>query len=97
MSKPLNPPRKLFNNVAKFRMSVGLSQSLLAYRVGVNRSNIFKIENGLVIPSVLTALRIAECLKVSVHDLFTLENIQVLTEAEKFDLYVEEILNETKM
>ncbi|HYD35811.1 MAG TPA: helix-turn-helix domain-containing protein [Vitreimonas sp.] len=92
MKNPSLHPVKLYNNVAKFRKSIGVSQLTLAFHIGISRQNVYDIEKGLVVPSVLTALKIAHYLDASVYDLFSLEKTNVLTESEKFDLELKEML-----
>ena len=88
------PPRqvKLNNHVGKFRRYRQYPQVTLAERVGISRSNLCKIEQRQVVPSVLTALRLAEYLEVPIQELFTLKETKVLTEAEKFDLEIQKLL-----
>ncbi|MBT7223320.1 MAG: helix-turn-helix domain-containing protein [Marinovum sp.] len=44
----------------------------MADQVRVSRKTINTIENGVFVPSTVLALRLAQHLKVSVHDLFEL-------------------------
>ncbi len=55
------------------RSAQGLTQAELATRCGVSRKTINTIENSVFVPSTLLALKIAQELEVSVHDLFELE------------------------
>ena len=87
---------KLFNNVAKFRDEHNFPPTALAHRVGINRSTLFRIEQGQVIPSVLIALRLAKYLDTPVGKLFTLEETKVLTEEEEFDEYLKDIVKKAR-
>lgn len=61
------------NEVHKFRKSIKLTQEELAKKVGVTRQTIISIEQGKYIASLPLALKIAEVFKVSVEDIFFLE------------------------
>lgn len=63
----------LCNNLKKLRAERGLTQAELAQRAQVSRKTINTIENNVFIPSTLLALRIAQVLQVSVHDIFQLD------------------------
>lgn len=58
------------NRVAELRRRRGWSQRELARRVGVSRAGLGAIETGEVVPSVATALRLAEVLGCTVEELF---------------------------
>jgi putative transcriptional regulator len=61
-------------NLRRFRFERGeLSQQQLAEMVSVSRQTIVSIEKGNYAPSVKLALLLAEVLKTSVEELFTLE------------------------
>jgi len=61
-------------NLRRFRFERGeLSQQQLADMVSVSRQTIVSIEKGNYAPSVKLALLLAEVLKTSVEELFTLE------------------------
>lgn len=66
-----NHPR-LTNRLAERRSAVGWTQGELAERVSVSRKSVNTIENGVFIPSTVLALKLAEVLDCSVHDLFSL-------------------------
>lgn len=55
------------------RRAAGLTQADLAEAAGVSRKTINTVENGVFVPSTLLALRLAQVLGCSVHDLFELE------------------------
>lgn len=58
--------------VKEFRNKKGLTQEELAERVGVRRETIVFLEQGKYSPSLRLALKIAEELKMSVNELFSL-------------------------
>lgn len=62
------------NNIAKFRKEKGLSQQELADAIAVSRKTISTVETGRFIPSVIIALKIAAQFKLSVEQLFTLDD-----------------------
>ncbi|WP_223702338.1 helix-turn-helix transcriptional regulator [Sutcliffiella deserti] len=63
----------LQNRVKELRARYGFSQSELGNRVGVTRQTISFIEKGEFSPSITLSLRLAKHLKVSVEELFWLE------------------------
>ncbi|MBL4812818.1 MAG: helix-turn-helix domain-containing protein [Rhodobacteraceae bacterium] len=65
---------KLRTNLPAHRKAAGLTQAQMAEAVGVSRKTINTIENRVFVPSTLLALKLARALKVSVHDLFELED-----------------------
>jgi DNA-binding XRE family transcriptional regulator len=81
----------LHNQVGAVRRRVGFPQLALAERLEIHRSNLYRIESGQVVPSVLLALLIAKYLSTPLQELFSLEEIKVLTEREKFLLKMKEI------
>lgn len=56
--------------IASLRRARGWSQGELARRIGVSRAGIGAIETGRAVPSVATALRLAQALGCSVESLF---------------------------
>jgi putative transcriptional regulator len=50
-----------------------MTQADLAEAAGVSRKTINTVENGVFVPSTVLALRLAQVLGCSVHDLFELE------------------------
>jgi len=70
---------RLFNDTRTRRIAKSLTQEELAGLVGVSRQTIWQIETGQTEPSIRLALRIAEALDVSVHDLFSLvpRNVEI--------------------
>ncbi len=63
---------ELVNHLREFRTQRNLTQATLAEQVGVSRKTINTIENSIYVPSTLLALKLARQLKVSVHDLFVI-------------------------
>lgn len=66
----------LVNHLAAFRKEAGLTQAQLAEAAGVSRKTINTIENRIFVPSTVLALKVAQVLNVSVHDLFELDEDQ---------------------
>ena len=64
---------ELANRLKDFRIAAGLTQAELADRIMVTRKTINTIENGVFAPSVILALRLAQCLSCTVEDLFELK------------------------
>jgi putative transcriptional regulator len=64
-------PERLANRLRAEREFRGWTQAELAARVGVSRKTINTIENGVFVPSTLTALKIAESLERTVEQLFS--------------------------
>ena len=62
---------RLANRLRAEREARGWTQAELAARVGVSRKTINTIENGVFIPSTLTALKIAESFERPVEELFS--------------------------
>lgn len=58
------------NNLVKFRKLKGMSQTELSEEANVGRTTIYLIEKGKTNPSVSTAKKIAEALKVDVKEIF---------------------------
>ena len=64
--------KNLKNNLEKTRRSVGLTQQELSENAGVSRKSINALENGIYIPSITLALKIARTLNCKGEDLFEL-------------------------
>ena len=60
------------NKVHTLRTKVGMTQEMLAEKVGVTRQTIIAIEKGNYAPSVLLALKLASVFSVTVESLFTI-------------------------
>tara|TARA_B100001287_G_C22245325_1_gene327882 strand:- start:218 stop:430 length:213 start_codon:yes stop_codon:yes gene_type:complete len=63
---------KIINNLKTLRKASGLIQQGLSERAGVSRKSINAIENGIYIPTILLALKIAKTLGCPVEDVFQL-------------------------
>ncbi len=63
----------LLTSLKDKRTAAGLTQAQLAEQVGVSRKTINTIENRVFVPSTVLALKLADVLGVSVHDIFQLE------------------------
>ena len=64
----------LSNRLHHLRSERGLTQAALAEMVGVSRKTINTVENGVFVPSVLLALRLARALGCPVEAIFSLED-----------------------
>jgi putative transcriptional regulator len=60
----------LKNSVQTKRKAMGMTQEDLAVAIGVTRQTIISIEKGNYVPSVLLALKIADCFKVQLEEVF---------------------------
>jgi DNA-binding XRE family transcriptional regulator len=66
---------ELHCHIIHYRIIAGFPALALADRVGISRSNLYRIERNLVTPSISTVFKIAKVLRVRVDDLFTLEEM----------------------
>ena len=66
---------KLENRIHVFRAEHRMSQSDLAYEIGVSRKTISTIEVGKFVPSTIIALKIAKYFKVPVEEIFWLKEL----------------------
>lgn len=80
MKKLIPKNIKLYNHVARVRKAQNFPPSVLAERVGINRSTLYKIEQGQVVPSVLIALKLGRYLHTALEELFSLEENKIMTE-----------------
>lgn len=62
----------LVNHLKQWRTAKNLTQAELAELIGVSRKTINTVENGVFVPSVLLALKLARQLGASVESLFHL-------------------------
>lgn len=61
-------------NTLKVQRAIhNLTQDELAIAIGVSRQTINSIEKNRYVPSTVLALKLAKVLKVTVHELFSLE------------------------
>jgi putative transcriptional regulator len=65
--------RKTGNNLKKIRKNMRISQEEVARRCGIAFSTYARIENGKELPSIVTALLIADALNESIEKLFFLK------------------------
>jgi transcriptional regulator with XRE-family HTH domain len=63
----------LGKRIRELRMEKGWSQQELAYRIGMEKSNLSVIENGKSNPQILTLARIAGILEVQPQELLAFE------------------------
>lgn len=61
--------QKLGRNIRKLRKDIGLTQEQLAYEAEIDRSYMGAIERGERNISLLTLMKIAQCLKVDITEL----------------------------
>jgi putative transcriptional regulator len=66
--------QRLRNTIKTQRAKLNFTQEQLAERVKVSRKTINTIENGRFIPSTVLALQLSRALRVSVEDLFQLDD-----------------------
>ncbi|MEN9561204.1 MAG: hypothetical protein RIQ56_477 [Candidatus Parcubacteria bacterium] len=64
---------KICNRVLELRTKAQMTQEDLAKRIGASRQTVIAIEKGNYSPSVLLALKIAECFKMPVERVFFIE------------------------
>lgn len=62
----------LSNRIREFREAQGWTQLQLANRTGLSRKTVNTVENGVFVPSVIVALKLARALGTSVEALFAL-------------------------
>lgn len=65
-----DPNRKFGQQLRKVRQAKGLSQEVLAHEVGVARSYLWRIEQGLANPTISIVGKLAQGLKVPLKELF---------------------------
>ncbi|WP_304236369.1 helix-turn-helix transcriptional regulator [Jiulongibacter sediminis] len=63
------------NSIKVERAKNDFTQADLAEKVGVSRQTINSIEKGRFVPSTILALKMAEVFKISVHEIFSLEEV----------------------
>lgn len=64
------------NNVRRIRLESGLTQEQLANELGVEISQISRIERGVINTSVTTLYSISKTLKIEVSEFFAFNNIE---------------------
>jgi len=70
------------NRLAELRKKHGLSQAELAKQVGITRQAVYAIEANQYLPSTQISLQLAEVLDCAVEDLFSLQENEVIVDAE---------------
>ncbi|MDR4983547.1 helix-turn-helix transcriptional regulator [Bacillus cereus] len=58
------------NSLSQSRKNAGMSQEILAKKVGITRQYLSEIENRKKQPSVIIAVKIAKALNTRVEDIF---------------------------
>ena len=61
---------KLGVKIKALREAIGLDQKAFAFECGIGRTQLYMIENGKTNPRLLTLLKIAQGLEVSLETLF---------------------------
>ncbi|MBI3565897.1 MAG: helix-turn-helix transcriptional regulator [Elusimicrobia bacterium] len=61
------------NKVRELRTTAGLTQEALGQKVGVSRVTINCLENGVYLPSIELAFRLARFFQKPIEDIFSLE------------------------
>ena len=76
MSAEQHPPRTIeqvrqdiARNLRKYRTLRGIAQETLAFEADVDRTMVSKIERAVTNPSVITLLKLANSLQISLSDL----------------------------
>ncbi|HWQ45229.1 MAG TPA: helix-turn-helix transcriptional regulator [Longilinea sp.] len=70
------PESRLHNSIKVQRAKHDLTQEQLADRIGVTRKTINTIETGKYVPSTVLALRLARVFRISVEELFQLDETE---------------------
>ena len=68
----------LNNHLKEYRAKINVNQTEMGVLVGVSRQTISQIERGDYSPSVTLALKIAKIFNVSVEDIFSYEEDEVI-------------------
>lgn len=69
----LNFVKMLGKNIVRLRKNMNLSQAELAYRIGMEKSNLSVIENGRSNPQIITLVKLASALDCSLPELLDFE------------------------
>ncbi|CAG5087103.1 helix-turn-helix domain-containing protein [Parvicella tangerina] len=72
-STDLNFLKRLGTNIVRLRKELNISQAELAYRIGMEKSNLSVIENGRSNPQVITLVKLAAALDCSLPELLDFE------------------------
>lgn len=65
----MNLIEQISQNIKALRVAAGLSQEELAAKVGVSRSSVARIEAGQAMPSIPTAVHLADALNTTLEAL----------------------------
>ena len=65
---------ELKNRIEQYRKPLGLSQYRLGKKIGVSRTSINLIETEKTVPTLMTAVHIANALGVCIYKIFDLDN-----------------------
>ena len=68
-TKELKYLQKLGTKIRKSREKKGLDQKSFAFDCGIGRTQLYMIENGKTYPRLLTLMKIADGLEISVSEL----------------------------
>ncbi|MDQ2712277.1 MAG: helix-turn-helix domain-containing protein [Acidobacteriota bacterium] len=70
---PVSKPDANRSNLKAIRTEQGMAAAELANLTGISRQTVYAIEDGSFVPNTLVALKLAKALRVSVEDLFCLD------------------------
>nr|DAH30466.1 MAG TPA: hypothetical protein [Caudoviricetes sp.] len=59
------------NKISEYRIKAGLTQRQLAAQVKITYQSLQRYENGIICPSVITAIDIAKALNTTVEELYS--------------------------
>lgn len=62
------------NSIKVERAKLNITQDELATKIGVSRQTIISIESGKYVPSTVLALKLSKLFKITVNEIFNLEN-----------------------
>lgn len=71
---PSKTKARIGNKVRQLRAETGITQEALAEKVGVTRVTINCLENGVYLPSIELALKLARFFRRPVEEIFILED-----------------------
>ncbi len=62
--------KRVGREILRLRTTKGMTQDVLSGQAGISRKSLYKIENGLVDPSIRTLCALLRALGISVSDFF---------------------------
>lgn len=65
----------MHNNIAQYRKILNVTQQELADKIGIKRTSLSQIENGVYNARAATMVKISEVLKVPLGDLFFTDDV----------------------